>query len=256
MKSILNKLLLRIGYEVRRKQLIKSVYALEMLAELRNSSDKETNEAKFFRYALENITTSRSQIFQDLFVLYSLGEKRDGYFVEFGAGNGEFLSNTVVLERSFGWRGIVAEPGRNSHQKLNKSRRCIIDLRCVWNETGKQLLFSESSETELSTLVAFKQANDAQASKEYRVETVSLNDLLSEHSAPAEMDYLSIDTEGSELDILKAFDFSRYKFSVITVEHNYRRDREDIFHILTGNGYKRVLETITMFDDWYVLNAD
>jgi FkbM family methyltransferase len=255
MKSVLKRIIEKAGYEFRRKQPL-PLHALEMLPELRSDRTGDTPETSFYRYALENLSMSKSQIFQDLFVLQTLNEKRDGYFVEFGAGDGDFLSNTALFERNYGWRGIVAEPGRNSHERLKNNRRCIVDLRCVWTETGKTLTFSENPEPELSTIALFRRHADQAQSREYQVETVSLDDLLEQHKAPELMDYLSIDTEGSELPILHAFDFSRRKFKIITVEHNYRAVRDDIFQLLTSKGYKRVLERLTMFDDWYVLTAD
>lgn len=256
MKSIFKKFVERAGYEIRRKQPSQPLQALEMLAELRNDRTRDKQETRFYCYALENLPMSKSQIFQDLFILQTLHEKRDGYFVEFGAADGDFLSNTVLLERNFGWRGIVAEPCRNSHERLKNNRRCIIDLRCVWTETGKTLTFSENPEPELSTIASFRSRADQAQSSEYEVETVSLDDLLEQHNAPALIDYLSIDTEGSELEILRAFNFSRRKFRIITVEHNFRSFRDDMFRLLTSKGYQRVLERLTMFDDWYVLTPD
>ena len=255
MKAILKRIIEEAGFEVRRKQASVPLQALEILAEVRNDSSRDTPETQFYRYAAANVAISKSQIFQDLFVLHTLKQKRGGYFVEFGAADGDFLSNTAMLERSYGWSGIVAEPGRNSHEQLQRNRNCIVDLRCVWTESGKTLTFSENPEKELSTIAAFRQPVDQARSREYGVETVSLNDLLEQHRAPDLVDYLSIDTEGSELQILQAFDFSRRMFKVITVEHNYRPLREDIFRLLTSKGYRRVLERITMFDDWYVLTS-
>ena len=72
------------------------------------------------------------------------------------------------------------------------------------------------------------------------------------YDAPQRIDYLSIDTEGSEFEILKEFDFRKYTFSIITVEHNYTAKRESIFQILSSHGYQRVLTEISKFDDWYV----
>jgi len=86
----------------------------------------------------------------------------------------------------------------------------------------------------------------------YSVTSISLEDLLNEYKAPYHIDYLSIDTEGSEYEILSAFDFSKYHIEVITCEHNYTKSREKIYNLLANNGYKRVYEEISQFDDWYV----
>ena len=85
----------------------------------------------------------------------------------------------------------------------------------------------------------------------YSVKTISLVDLLRKHSAPPIIDYLSIDTEGSEYDILSSFDFSSYRFRVITCEHNFMPAREQILALLTRNGYSRTLTKFSQYDDWY-----
>ena len=77
-------------------------------------------------------------------------------------------------------------------------------------------------------------------------------DLLASHNAPTEIDYLSIDTEGSEFAILEQFDFDRYDIKVITCEHNYTPLRQQIFDLLTAHGYRRKLEEHSKFEDWYV----
>ena len=66
------------------------------------------------------------------------------------------------------------------------------------------------------------------------------------------VDYISIDTEGSEYDILSAVDFDRWSFRVMTVEHNHEPQREQVFDLLTSKGYTRVCQDVSRFDDWYV----
>lgn len=64
--------------------------------------------------------------------------------------------------------------------------------------------------------------------------------MLRQHNAPAVMDYLSLDTEGSELDILKAFPYQDFRFNCITVEHNFQeRERAQILRLLEANAYVR-----------------
>lgn len=205
---------------------------------------------------LRNLGDSKSQLRQDLFVLAQLGFKRDGYFVEFGATNGVGLSNTHILEKSFGWRGILAEPAKCWHSQLKANRSAIIETRCVWSVSGAVLKFNEVDDPELSTIAQFSSGDLHQKAREsgktYEVQTVSLNDMLEHHQAPSEMDYLSIDTEGSEFEILQKLDFNKYRFRVITCEHNYTPMREEIFNLLSRHGYVRKYTELSRFDDWYV----
>ena len=119
--------------------------------------------------------------------LKNIGEKRNGYFVEFGAGDGITFSNSYMLETEFGWTGIVVEPSRTFAPKVTATRYCATDTRCVWSLSGEKLAFAEVLEFgELSTIAQFAQADPHDRSKaiEYTVESVSLNDLLEQHGAP------------------------------------------------------------------------
>lgn len=202
---------------------------------------------------------SRAQLRQDIFVLSELNFKRNGYFVEFGATNGVDLSNTHLLEKEFGWSGILAEPATIWHDALFRNRSSSIDTRCVWAKTGERLIFNETNEAELSKIdhieVADKHVGARVGGRRYSVETVSLVDLLVEHGAPTEIDYLSIDTEGSEFEILECFEFNRFRFKIITCEHNYSPMRHRLSALLTENGYRQKYEYISRFDDWWVLDS-
>jgi hypothetical protein len=94
------------------------------------------------RKSLDLLVDSRSQLNQDLFVLSTLGWKRDGYYVEFGATDGETLSNTWLLDKRFGWRGILAEPARIWRNALEcAGRNATLEFECVWSESGQTLEF-------------------------------------------------------------------------------------------------------------------
>lgn len=213
---------------------------------------------RFLGFCRTHREASTAQLFQDLFVLFLFQEKRGGFFVEFGAADGVYLSNTWLLEKRYGWSGILAEPARAWREELPARRTAALDFRCVWAESGKNFAFAEPPRPELSGLCAGFSERDGhllerRGVREYEVETVSLHDLLEEHGAPRRIDYLSIDTEGSEYDILARFDFSAWDVAVITVEHNGVQDRrEAIRRRLAGRGYLRVFEEISLWDDWYV----
>lgn len=199
---------------------------------------------------------SKAQLKQDLFVLAVLGFKPHGFFVEFGATNGVDLSNSWLLEKEFGWRGILAEPAQCWHEELKNNRSASIETNCVWVDSNSALVFNEVELAEFSTISTFNTSDNHAESRKigqsYPVNTISLLDLLNKYDAPAEIDYLSIDTEGSEFDILNNFDFSKYSFKVITCEHNFTPMREKIFKLLTSKGYERRHTGLSKWDDWYV----
>jgi FkbM family methyltransferase len=203
-----------------------------------------------------NLSKSKAQLSQDLFTLEYLNKKRDGYFVEFGATDGVSFSNTFLLEKEYGWKGILAEPARCWMAALKENRNCIIENRCIWSKSGEILTFNETKQPTLSTIDFYTNIDYNSKKREdkitYKVETISLNDLLHVHNAPTDIDYLSVDTEGSEFEILNAFDFSKYRVKIITVEHNFTPLRDTILKLLISKGYKRVFETISLFDDWYI----
>ncbi|MBO3099955.1 FkbM family methyltransferase [Gelidibacter pelagius] len=199
---------------------------------------------------------SKSQLKQDIFVLHQLDFKKNGFFVEFGATNGVDLSNTHLLENQFNWKGILAEPAKDWHDDLKTNRNCNIETDCVWKDSETVLNFNETKHKELSTI---KQFNDSDRHKKrradgksYQVNSISLIDLLDKYDAPKNIDYLSIDTEGSEYEILSHFDFNKYTFKVITVEHNFTESREKIFQLLKEKGYSRKYKALSKWDDWYV----
>ena len=202
---------------------------------------------------------SKSQLMQDVFVLHQLNFKKEGFFVEFGATNGIDFSNSHLLEKEFNWKGILAEPGNIWHTALKVNRTSFIEEKCIWINSSSILEFNEVASPELSTISSFQNKDDWATSQRlksvsYQVETISLEDLLNKYKAPKIIDYLSIDTEGSEFEILNNFNFSKYRFRVITCEHNYTADREKILALLSKNGYYRKYAFLSKWDDWYVWN--
>jgi|LakMenE18May11ns_1017448.scaffolds.fasta_scaffold9642397_2 FkbM family methyltransferase len=256
-KKLISDFFLALGFSIRStpslnrtEALARSGTLLELLASSTATNDLTLGES------LGIVTKAKSQLGQDVLALAQVGIKQPGFFVEFGSTNGLDLSNTYLLEKNFGWKGILCEPAKEWHEELRLNRSCAIDTRCVYSSTGQNIQFSETSIGELSTISSYMKSDAnrliRKKSATYEVETVTLEDLLSSHNAPSYIDFLSIDTEGSEYEILNAFDFSRYSFGLICVEHNFTNNREKIRELLTANGYSQVLNEYSAFDDWYV----
>ena len=225
----------------------------------------QINISNFYKILPE----SRSQIRQDMFVLNEFKFKRDGYFIEFGAADGFDSSNTYLLEKKFNWKGILAEPAKCWHKDLKQNRQdftknaTAIETNCIWKTSGDELVFNEvprhTGKSEFSTIDFFANVGRMGRKlrktfgKKYKVKTISLIDLLLKYNAPKQIDYLSIDTEGSEFEILNAFDFNLYDIKIITCEHNATLNKKKIYNLLINNGYKRKFEEFSNpNEDWYV----
>jgi len=197
---------------------------------------------------------SVSQLGQDLWVLEKTAYKRGGFFVEFGATDGVLLSNTYLLEAEFGWTGLCAEPNPKMYTQLQRNRKCIVSDACIAGESGREEdfifagAFGGMAKHCSADQHGERRAAYAAAGHVGRLTTISLNDFLRSYRAPHDIDYLSIDTEGSELEILAAFPLEQWNIRLITVEHNNTPKRQSILHLLLHHGYQRVERD---WDDWY-----
>ena len=204
---------------------------------------------------LDLMEKSKAQLRQDIFAIIELDFMSGGFFVDFGAYDGITLSNSYMLEKHFGFKGILSEPNPKFAKMIPKYRKAVVEEKCVWSASGEILEFVDAGK--ISTIKDFADsdmhAHLRQSRLSFEVETITLTDMLQKHGAPAKIDYLSIDTEGSEFEILNSHDFSKFSFKVITVEHAFTSQREKIYNLLTKHGYARKFEELSMFDDWYVL---
>jgi FkbM family methyltransferase len=180
-----------------------------------------------------------SQDAQDLKVLLHYKLKKDGYFLEIGASDGIKFSNTYLLEQNYNWNGICVEPIKDDYNKLINNRCCFCCNLAVYSESNKELEFNIYEYNLLSGIDKHINTYSNQPIKEkVIVKTITLTDLLDAYSAPYFIEYMSLDTEGSEYEILRVFDFNKYKFGLIHVEHNYEEPKRQLIKdLLLKNGY-------------------
>jgi len=209
-------------------------------------------------FFLKNAPFSNSQNLQDLFFIWELNKKRNGYFVEIGVCDGLLFSNTLQLEKNYGWQGILVEPARCWHDALKRNRSSIICHDFIEAQSGKTILFNEAPEPEFSgahqLLNQDYHANRRFGGLQYELNTLSLNDLLLLNRAPRNIDFLSIDVEGGEFDILSHFSFDQFCIRAICCEHNFTIQREKIYALLSEKGYERKYENLSGNDDWYFMS--
>ncbi|MEM7505408.1 MAG: FkbM family methyltransferase [Pseudomonadota bacterium] len=210
----------------------------------------------FYAFAWPQLLESHSQVFQDLWVLYEMDGLKEGYFIEFGVANGTTLSNSFNLERRHGWTGIISEPNPTFHENIQRARSCQFTKKAIYSTTGLNLTFSCAERPMFSRLeapgVETTAAHEIEVADSFDVETISLNDAMDEFDAPDVVDYVSVDTEGTEQDIIEAFDFGKRLVRAFTIEHNYTDMREKIFDLMSAHGYHRRFPEISRFDDCYI----
>jgi len=171
----------------------------------------------------DTIKQNHSQCFQDMFVLTMLNGKRNGRFLEIGCGDPFFGNNTALLEREFGWTGLSIDINEKVIEKFKKERK------------------AETTVVDAST--------------------IDYSRLL---RADESFDYLQIDIEPplASLKVLKKILFDKYKFAVITFEHDDYADYSNSVQVesrkyLESKGYLLVVPNIAPdnymnFEDWWV----
>ncbi len=188
-----------------------------------------------------------SQIGQDRILNEQLFKnKRNGIFIDIGAHDGITHSNTYFFERELNWTGICFEPLPHIFEKLKQNRTCTCINACVSKIEGFLNFFSVEGYSEmLSGLVdTYDPRHLERLQKEIaiyggkyssiEVPSVQLNKVL-EANKINRIDLLSVDTEGSELNILQSINFNKLNIWAIAVENNYRND--EIKNLLTLQGF-------------------
>ncbi|CAJ1435582.1 unnamed protein product, partial [Effrenium voratum] len=156
--------------------------------------------------------SSTSQLAQDLWVLSRLGHVRHGAFLEIGANHPETMSNTFLLEQA-GWQGLCVEPFPRGDWSTRTAKLVIAAVG-----DGERQRFLLPGSVWGGLLQSMDASNLQRLERDYprekllmgEVETRSISDILKDWLPGAEQQvihFLSIDTEGSELEILRSFPF-------------------------------------------------
>jgi FkbM family methyltransferase len=176
------------------------------------------------------------------------GRKREGFFVEVGANDPRSGSQTWLLEEN-GWRGVLVEPQAALCEKLRRarSRSQVFQAACSGPEREGEALLHIGTHDGVSTLEKQRDSHDLQFVGTERVKVTTLDKVLREAGA-GRIDFLSIDVEGHEIEVLRGFDFEKYRPALILVEDGVRTLNKHRF--LKQQGYRLVKRTT--LNNWYV----
>lgn len=187
-------------------------------------------------------------------VLKFFPENYQGYCIEAGDCDGLFLSNTLELE-ALGWFCLCIEPNPIYHNQLIQNRKlwrfCAlgdynahdIPFKIYWNEIAEYAGIS-SLEPDMRLIRHFSPHFVFQ--EEIQVQVCTLNSCLENAGFPR-LDFLSLDVEGGELNVLKGLDFNRWKPQLMQIENHH--DDPKLVQYLIDRRYKRI-DRIDIDDFW------
>jgi FkbM family methyltransferase len=160
------------------------------------------------------------------------GFKGDGYFVDLGASDGIYLSRSYVFEKR-GWNGLCIEPSPQYYPlcATNRPRSQCRNVACVGSGNAPAD-FRDQRSRALSGVQLVLGTELA----EIEVERATLNDLLVAHQG--EIDFISIDVEGHEMEVLAGFDLDRYQPRILLIEAHTGQACEALDTYLAPRGYR------------------
>jgi FkbM family methyltransferase len=185
-------------------------------------------------------------------ILDFFGRRAEGYFVEVGANDPRQLSQTWLLEQQ-GWTGLLVEPQQACYDKLAaaRTRSRVVRAACAGPEargTTASLHVAQSS-----VHSSLQQHVDDQGVNYVGLETVPIVtvDELLEQAPPKKVDFVSIDVEGTELDVLRGFDLARWQPELLLIEDKVNNLQKHRY--ILQRGYRLLRRTGV--NGWYVPNG-
>ena len=182
---------------------------------------------KFFNWNMFYSSQSGQDKFINSFIFKNI---KNGFFVEIGAYDGVLGSNCLFFERYLGWDGIAVEPSPSQFNLLKNNRKCRCINKAISNKKeviefvdvieGKTQMSGINKDFYSSTLEYLNKDQRTKFNK-INIETSTFSEVLAD---TFHIDYLSIDVEGYEKDILESIDFNKYKVKVLSVENNKPKD--------------------------------
>jgi FkbM family methyltransferase len=181
------------------------------------------------------------------FVVEFFKDKKDGIFIDVGASDGLTWSNSLTLEVNYNWTGLCIEPHPSAFKKLIECRtnKC---LNCAVSKTEGvvDFLVIEGYAEMLSGLVdCYDQRHVERIRREVdthgdkinvvKIDSIPLTKILNSNNIKR-VDYLSVDTEGSEISVMDSIDLSQLDINLISLECNY--DLEELNSYMNNKGYK------------------
>lgn len=196
------------------------------------------------------MTEYKSQWGQDKYLHEKFfSEKTDGFYIDVGANDGVEKSNSYFFEK-LGWNGLLFEPIPETFKKLEASRKGIKINKAVYNKIDVVDFIVNTGYTEMLSgieqtyddrhldRIKNEQKSHGGDSVKIKIETTTIQTELDKIGVKV-VDFMSVDVEGSEFQVLEGIDFDKTKIKIIVIENNYKNTFEAIDKFLKSKGYIR-----------------
>lgn len=193
----------------------------------------------------------------DLIIDYLFKNKKSGFYIDIGAQHPISNNNTYLLFKK-GWKGINIDLDEKNIELFKISRPHDINLNyAISSSISEKDLFFYHDKSPINTLVErVSNFQKAKVKEVKKVKTITLNEVLENLEFSSHLDYMNIDVEGHELDVLQGFDLVRYRPSVISIEYldlqmkKLELKNNNIYRIFETELYKLLIDKDYHFVNW------
>lgn len=181
-----------------------------------------------------------SELQEELFIIDYFDKKNNGFVLDIGAADGITASNSFKIINEYNWRGLLIEPCHKHSSNLKILYDTIEDVNYFFgavDQSRKETIFYEVVENEIGLSNTVGESNTRnQKYITYQVKCLDINSILERYKVPKDIDFISLDIEGSESQVLDNWNFEKYKVNLWCVEEN-THSYESFFN---SYGYKKI----------------
>jgi len=184
---------------------------------------------------------------------------KNGFYIDVGAHDGVTINNTLYFEKNNNWTGINIEPIKKVFDNLKNNRPNNINLNCaVCNNDGETEFLCNTGYTEMISGIKdnfhpihwqrLQNENKQMGSTTelIKVKTKKLETIFNENNV-SHINYLSIDVEGAEFEVIKSINFDKVFIDVIGFENNYNETSIPIVKYLEDKNFVFIHKSIDIF---------